>query len=130
MTLPKVVGREESLGRYLTQSNHFSRKHNSVRPLAFYPPPADLQLSVFRIDGLNKNQLWEIGQSCIRNRPQKTLYGVADIKVFKVQTRGLHVAPDNIPVRHANIVGWPEEIARRNSIAQELAADAIPKFRE
>jgi len=116
LTLPKIVGREESLGRYLTQSNHFSRKHNSV--------------SVFRIDGLNKNQLWEIGQSCIRNRPQKTLYGVAAIKVFKVQTRGLHANPDNIPVRHANIVGWPEEIARRNSIAQELAADAIPKFRE
>ena len=124
-----IVGQEESLGRYLTQRDHFSRPDNAVRPRAFMPPPS-LRLSVFRIDGLSTEAVWDIGQREVINtmsQPSRTLYGMADIKVLSVQENNLVVDPDKTPVRHANIVGWPEgpeNKARRKSIAQELAADA------
>lgn len=129
MVLADIVGQEESLGRYLTQRDHFSRPDNAVRPRAFMPPPS-LRLSVFRIDGLSTETVWDIGQREVINampQPSRTLYGMADVKVLSVQGKNLVVDPDNTPVRHANIVGWPEgpeNKARRQSIAQELAADA------
>lgn len=125
MILPNIVGVEESLGRYLPEDSYFSRTQNAVRPKAFMPP-TDLKLSVFRIDGLNLEDIWVIGQKhVIDNMPKpKILYGIADIKVFKVQEKELSVDPDNNPIRHANIVGWPENIAGRQSIAQELAAES------
>ena len=129
-----IVGQEESLGRYLTQRDHFSRPDNAVRPRAFMPPPS-FRLSVFRIDGLSTEAVWDIGQREVINampQPSRTLYGMADIKVFKVQEKNLIVDPDNKPVRHANIIGWPEgseNKARRQSIAQELAAEAELKLK-
>jgi len=129
--LPNTVGLEESLGRYLPESSYFSRPQNAVKPKAFMPP-TDLKLSVFRIDGLGLKEIWETGQKhVIENMPTpKTLYGLADIKVSKVQERYLTVDPDNEPPRHANIIGWPESIARRQSIAQELAAEASLMLKE
>ena len=131
MILPKIVGVEESLGRYLPQDSYFSGTKNAVKPKAFMPPK-DLKLSVFGIDGLNLEDVWGIGQKhVIDNMPKpKILYGIADIKVFKVQEKELSVDPDNNPVRHANIVGWPVNIARRQSIAQELAAESTLILKE
>ena len=128
MVLANTVGQEESLARYLTQRDHFSRPDNVVRARAFMPPP-NFRLSVFRIAGLSTEAVWDMGQrEVINNMPQpRTLYGMADIKVLSVQKNNLIVDPNNTPVRHANIVGWPEEPenkARRQSIAQELAAEA------
>jgi len=125
LILPNTVGVEESLGRYLPEDSYFSRTKNAVKPKAFIPP-TDLKLSVFRIDGLKPEEIWEIGQKhVIDNMPKpKILHGRADIKVSKVQERDLSVDPDNEPIRHANIVGWPEDLGRRHSIAQELAAEA------
>lgn len=133
MVSPNRVGQEESLGRYLNQRDHFFRPDNAVRPKAFLPPP-DFRLSVFRIDGLSLEAVWDIWQrKVISAMPQqRTLYGIADIKVFKVQGKNLIIDPDNKPVRHANIIGWPEgpeNKARRLSIAQELAAEAELKLK-
>lgn len=89
-------------------------------------PPEDLRLSVFRIDGLQLDEIWEMGQrKVIDATPQsKVLYGIADIKVSKVQQNNLKVDPDNNPIRHANIIGWPQEKERQKIIALELAAEA------
>ena len=124
MVLPSIVNPTESLGRYLTQKNHFSRWDNAVRTLAFMPPP-NLRLSVFRIDGLKLDEVWEIGQKeVIDVLPQpKTLYGMADIKASKVREFDLEIEPSNTPPRHADICGWPEK-AKHKSIAQQLAAEA------
>lgn len=128
MVASNIVSQEESLARYLTQRDHFSRPDNAVKPKAFMPPP-DLRLSVFRIAGLSTDAVWDIGQrEVIDVLPQpRTLHGIAEIKALNVQENGLTVDPDNTPIRHANIVGWPEgpeNKARRQSIAQELAAEA------
>jgi hypothetical protein len=89
-------------------------------------PPPDLRLSVFRIDGLQLEEIWEIGQREVIDAmcQPKRLHGIADVKVSTVQKNDLEVEPDNIPPRHANIIGWPEEKAQRMLIAQELAAEA------
>lgn len=131
MILPATVGVEESLGRYLPEDSYFSRTKNAVKPKAFMPR-TDLRLSVFRIDGLNLEDIWEIGQKhVINNMPKpKILYGIADIKVFQVQGKELSVDPDDNPIRHANIVGWPEDIARRQLIALELAAESTLILKE
>ena len=125
MVLPSIVNPTESLGRYLTQKNHFSRRDNAVRTLAFMPPP-DSRLSVFRIDGLKLEEVWEIGQRKVINKmPEpRTLYGMADIKVSKVLELELRVEPNQLPSRHANICGWSEDKSKQKSIAQQLAAEA------
>ncbi len=124
MVLPSIVNPTESLGRYLTQKNHFSHRDNAVRTLTFMPPP-DLRLSVFRIDGLKLEEVWTIGQKeVIDVLPQpKTLYGMADIKASKVREFELEIEPSNTPPRHADICGWPEK-AKHKSVAQQLAAEA------
>jgi hypothetical protein len=57
------------------------------------------------------------------NQP-KNLHGRADIQALNILETNLQINPDNIPTRHANIVGWPELKEERKSIAQELAAKA------
>ena len=123
MVLPSIVSPNKSLGRYLPEESYFSRAKHSVKPKAFMPPH-DLRLSVFRIDSLNLEEVWEIGEREVINAMSqpKELYGVADIKASKVQEKDLRIDPDDNPPRHASIIGWPEEKPRQKSIAQELAA--------
>lgn len=89
-------------------------------------PPPDLHLSVFRIDGLQLEEIWEIGQREVIDAMSQSreLKGIADVKALKVQENDLEIEPDNIPSRHANIIGWPEEKEKQKIIAQELAAEA------
>lgn len=125
MVLPSIVNPNESLARYLSEKKgYFSTDRNSVLPRAFMPP-LNLRLSVFRIDGLKLDEVWEIGQrEVIDVLPQpKTLYGMADIKASKVREFDLEIEPSNTPPRHADICGWPEK-ARHKSVAQQLAAEA------
>ena len=135
MVLPSVVSIDESLGRYLTEKAYFSVIKNAVLPKAFMPPP-NLELSVFRIDGLRLEQIWEMGErQVLATMPKsvagtKRINGIADIKVYKVQQLDLNVQPTASPPRHANICGWPEEKERQKSIAQELAAEAEMKLKK
>lgn len=125
MGLSIVVSPEESLGRYLPEQSYFSPKSNTVKPRAFMPA-RDLRLSIFRIDGLTLEELWEIGQREVINAMpiKKQLYGVADIKAREIQEVELEVECDNRPPRHANIIGWPTEKDKQKIIALELAAES------
>ena len=120
MLSSNTVSSDESLGRYLPETSYFSASKNSVRPKAFMPPP-NLRLSVFRIDGLQLEEVWEIGQREVIEAmlTPKILYGVADIKVAKVRENDLEVDPDNNPsLGHANIIGWPQNKEKQKIIAQ------------
>ncbi len=119
----------ESLARCLYQSNHFKGETHSVLPKAFEPPSSNLRLSVFRICGLDIYEVWTYLQTnAINKMPQRpTFYGIADITVSAVQTTGLVVDPDNIPFRHASIIGWPEgdtNKSKRKLLSQQLASKA------
>ncbi len=124
--LPNTVNPDESLARYLTHRKHIRPSTQTVSSRAF-EPPSDLRLSVFRIDGLSIEEVWEIGHVNVVNAmsPPGKLYGMGSVKAFAVRDVQLGVDPDNTPPRHACIVGWPEDKFKQMSIAQELAASAI-----
>lgn len=121
----------EPLARYILSSNQFSRINNIVKPSAFMPAP-NLQLSVFRIKGLDISAIWEIGEKEVvsRIKPIKKLYGMAKIFSISVVSAGLKIDPDNIPPRHANIIGWPQEKHNQKMIAIELASKALLMLKE
>lgn len=127
MELPNKVSPSEHLARYLTQGDHFNSKRNSVKHSAFMPPADNLRLSVFRIDGLRRDEVWEIGQTKVVDvmpSPMKHLYGMADIMASLVERNRLRVDPDNNPSRHADVVDWPQDKSERKLIALGLAAEA------
>lgn len=76
---------------------------------------------MFRILGLRENEVWALGEKL---RPEPPL-GRADINVAAVRETGLTVDADDIPPRHANIVGWPDEASAIKLKAMELAEQAI-----
>ena len=111
--------------RYLNSDSLYRKSDNTVKPRAFEPnsisnPPS---LSVFRIHGLEDLDIWNIGRNVLNNSQNPHLHGRADILVSVVQQQGLHINPDNIPPRHANIIDWPVK-EKWKSISQELAAAA------
>lgn len=95
---------------------------NTVRHTAFLPPK-DRCLSVFRISGLNETKTWQIGERIGLQR-SLPLLGRADIKAVAVNETGLSIDADDIPPRHANIVGWPNEVSAIRLKALELAEKA------
>lgn len=82
------------------------------------------ELSVFRVQGLGETEIWDIGRNYV-SRPQgKTLRGRGEVTASLVQQQGLVVEADDIPPRHANVLGWPLEKSARKLIAVELANQA------
>ena len=100
--LPEVVGDEEDLARFLTQSNQYSR--SSVKPSAFLPSSKDRATSVSRHGREPVETLMQLGRAAAGNRP---LYGAAIIKAAAARAVGLYVCADEPPERHALIKNWP-----------------------
>jgi hypothetical protein len=97
-------------------------------------PPPDLRLSVFRIRGLEEQEVWTMGRQhvlepAVGRQPNATLYGRAAVLVSAVFETGLQVDPDDTPPRHASITGWPEDKAEQKSTALELAGSAALRLR-
>jgi len=63
-------------------------------------------------------------------RKDKTAAGAAHLKAETVYEAELDFNPDNTPVRHANITGWPADKSDQMEAARELANSAeIEKYR-
>ncbi len=119
---------EELLTRYITTKRHFSRDKHIVKPQAFHPMPnpqtSILETSVFRVSGVQDQEIWNIGEREVAQKSDRNLHARADILTSKVFEKDLDVNPDDIPPRHAIIIGWPEEESKWRMIAVEIAADA------
>lgn len=132
MVLSNTVSKDESLGRFLTDKSYFNS--NGAKPKAFMPPH-NLRLSVFRIVGLQIEQIWKLGEEHVlstipeSSAGMKNIYGIADTKAFRLEKLDLYVTATDHPPRHAEICGWPEEKEKQKSIAQEIAADAETTIR-
>ena len=100
--LPDVVGDDEDIARFLTQSNQFNA--TMVKPAAFLPSPKDRETSVSRHGKEPADRLWRLGLSAAGER---TLYGAALLKAHVVRGAGLELAADEPPEFHAVIRGWP-----------------------
>ena len=100
--LPELVGDEEDLARFLTQSSHFNSK--MAKPAALLPSPKDRETSVSRYGTVPLEGLWKLGLEAARARP---LYGAAIFKARTVRNAELQVVADEPPPRHAVLRNWP-----------------------
>jgi hypothetical protein len=94
------------------------------------PNPEDGTTSVFRHCGEPVDDLWKLGSDYATGT--RTLHGAAVLKAADVRNNNLTVEPDEPPVKHAILAGWPIlqsdpelEKARRKEIALVLASSAI-----
>ena len=126
---PHEVSPQEPVARYLSQSGHFSQEKRRVKPHAFLPEPSRLATSVFRTHRLTESEIWALGETYVAGPTGRTLHGRADLLVSQVETLGLRLNPDNVPERHAEIVGWPQAKSEQLSLAQELAVVALLRLR-
>ena len=122
----KALDAGETLARFILTRQHF-RTTGRVMPEAFMPP-ADLKLSVFRVNGLQEKKVWNIGRDHVATPSKRTLFGRADVAVAQVHQSGLQVDPDDNPLHHANIIGWPGEKSAQKIIAKQLPAEATWKL--
>jgi hypothetical protein len=114
----------ETLARFLYSKNHYKPSDHTVRYAAFMPPTSK-RLSVFRIFTLQENEIWKLGDT-LRIEPP---LGRADIKALVVTETGLTVEADDIPPRHANIIGWPNESSEIKLKALILAEKALLRMK-
>ncbi len=117
-----LINPSDDLTKYIFNKSQFSSSNKRVKYSVFIPP-SNRRLSVFRIVGLSENQVWEIGNA-IGTERELTLLARADIRVSSVTKTGLEIDADDIPPRHANIVGWPAEDSEIKLRAIELAEKA------
>ena len=84
------------------------------------------ELSVFRIDKLSENAIWEIGEKyIIPRRPGRHIHGRADLEALSIMNLGLKIRPDNNPERHALITNFPIEKYERQEIAIKLSEASV-----
>lgn len=117
------VSPEENLTRYILYKKLFSIERRRVKYAVFMPTPNG-ETSVFRISNLSDNEVWDIGDKEVAQKRGKLVLGRADILAFHFLQKRLRIIPDDNPLRHANIVGWPEEKSEQKLIAMELAENA------
>ncbi len=121
----------EILTRFIRYNSHFSVVTNRVKPDAFLPHKKRIDVSVFRISGLNdraelsKNEVWQIGWEYVQTE-ERPIKARADLSAAIVYENNLEVVPDEPPQRHANITPFPIEKSptdrkTRRSIAMKLA---------
>lgn len=97
-----------------------------MKPKLFEPNRL-LELSVFFIDDLIRNEIKEIGIDVATQHPtSKRLYGWGEIDENTVYDVGLKVNRDDDPERHANIADWPRVRGERKLKQILLASSSRP----
>jgi len=107
---PEAVASSEAVTRYCTNSLHVKATANGPKlKHGAFMPPADLQLSVLRIDSLDEDEIWLVGDALVPHPPRfGTRSYRADLAVSEVRAAMLDVVAAPAPhPKHANIVGLP-----------------------
>jgi len=110
----------DSLARFLTSKRHFIVDKLRVQPQAFMPK--QLKCSVYQINNLSLSDILKLAvNNEVTTQSGKPPYGWAAISVYEIEKiKKLKVDKDNVPERHANIIGWPEEKSEQKLLALEL----------
>ena len=126
---PEKIENDEGVTRFAFEKGYFRSSDNSVKPKAF-EPSANGEVSVARIDGLQEQGVWELGDEAGQMRPHpKAAIARLDFVASAVAGCALQLKIDEPPVRHALIVGWPDQEELRIQKAQELARIATLRKR-
>lgn len=123
-----LIDDTEVVSRYLLSSSDFSASVSRIKPRAFEPSPQDKCTSVFRIDGLQEDEIWGIGYENVAKPRDRRIHARADFSVAVLAKIGLTIRPKEPPKRHALIDGWTTEKHIIMARAQELAANASLKL--
>lgn len=127
MHFPLKIEQGEDCSRFIFNDKEIGKDQSPhyVKGLAFEPRRDSLETSVFRIAGLDRIGLWGLGQEVHQTRPKNPhLFGGAILAIEAIIQIGLQVRADETPLRHAAIVGWPTDKARRMLLAKQIAAEA------
>jgi len=118
-----MISQSETVARYIFSENHFSRSGGGrVKYVAYLP--LNGETSVFRIDTLSPEKIWEIGNQ-IGSISLRRLRSRGDLLVRDVFEEKLEVIEETSNhLLHANITGWPTEKARIKKLAMNLADKA------
>ena len=112
------------LARFAVESGRLT--DSRVKPKLFEPNRA-LELSVFHVDGLVRDQIRDLGDEVVKKHPSaRKLRGWGEFPESAVRKAGLRVERDDDPPRHANIVDWPQEPSERKQRQQILASHSYP----
>jgi len=124
-TLAEIVSDDECLARFLLNKKYI-RKGKMKPHHAAFVPYSRVELSVSRIDGIEENEIWKLGERVVEMRSDNVrLFGRAELQAFRYrQKEYLDVIKDEPPPRHAIVKGWPDIKAKQKMIALELAEDA------
>ncbi len=118
------VSPSEPTSRFITQKKWIKSSTNTVRHNAFMPNK-DGEVSIYRTNGLDEPQIYDIGQRYMAGILGKPLIGRAEIFVSDIMKHGLVVDIAPIPhPRHANITNWSQDKLKNRATAMELASDA------
>lgn len=87
-------------------------------------PPADLELSTFRVTGFEEPAIWLLGREEVALPRRQKLHARADLVAKDVSAIGLSMRPDKKPEHHVSLLGWPTDTSTQQLLATELAAKA------
>jgi hypothetical protein len=118
------VGLEEDLSRYFDEKGKY-RPSDMTAKYNLFMPPQTLKLSVYRTSGMDEAEIWQIAADHIEPKRGKGVIGRANLKAAFVKLKQLEFDPNGVPHRkHADIIGWGDDVTQHRVIAMELAAEA------
>ena len=120
-----IVDPEEIISRFIFSSRYYSS--TGVKHSAFLPPNDCFDISVYRIQNLSEEEIWEIDDKYVSGMRGKQSLGRADFKLSVLHSINLTFDPNGIPhPRHANIC-FSESMTKETQrlIAMKLAEVSV-----
>jgi hypothetical protein len=124
MKQKNTISSAEAVTRYIFSDSHYAKTKERIKYHAFLPRNGET--SIFRINNLGDEQIWDMGENCVALISFRTLLARGDLIASGIFEEGLEIKPDTRKHKlHANIVGWPlEEPGKVKFIATNLADKA------
>jgi hypothetical protein len=109
----------ETVTRFVCYSRHLYLGEDRAKPSAYLPRNG--MTSVFRTAGLDVHAIQRLGEEHLK---QPAPIAAAESTASLILDTGLRFKADNIPARHANIIGWPTRKEEQRLLALKIVASA------
>lgn len=102
------VAPNKALQRAIVSKRLYFKETLRPKPGLFCPNP-HVELSVHRIEDLGEREAKDLADRVAQLRGKDSSLGDSQIRARFVCQEGLGAQPDEPPLHHANIVGWPDD---------------------